>query len=398
MQYAPDSRGELLFWLPFVGDHQEVSPLASIERIQGKNGVSYKVRYRLPPGEDGNRKWETKTFRRKKDAALFRAEIDRSIYRGDFAGESRITVRELCDRVMRDHVEVRLAENTVRSYRSTFSNRILPAFGDLRITEVRRQDAQRFYRDLVDGGVGVPSAKKAVLRLSTVLNLAVEWELLTRNPVRGVKLPKETRRELTVLDAAGARLLLETAEGNDYHIPVLLALSAGLRLGEVLGLQWDCVDFETNSIHVTRSMVYSGGKGHRYAEPKTPSSVRAIAVHSDVMDVLRARQAFLNEEFSKRGVVESQPQVCAFPDGRLMKRSALHRGFKRLLKKAGLPDMRFHDLRHTHATLLLQRGHPVHHVQRRMGHATIVTTLNTYAHIFPGDDKTLGDAIWNILG
>ena len=133
--------------------------MASIERRQGKNGVSYKVRYRLPPGEDGKRKWETKTFRRKKDAALFRAEIDRSIYRGDFAEESRITVRELCDRVMRDHVEVRLAENTVRSYRSTFSSRILPAFGDRRITEVRRQDAQRFYRDLVDGGVGVPAAK-----------------------------------------------------------------------------------------------------------------------------------------------------------------------------------------------------------------------------------------------
>ena len=180
VQYAPDSWGELLFWLPFVGDHQEVSPLASIERRQGKNGVSYKVRYRLPPGEDGNRKWETKTFRRKKDAALFRAEIDRSIYRGDFAEESRITVRELFDRVMMDHVEVRLAERTVLDYRYAFNHRILPAFGNLRITKVRRENAQQFYRDLVDGGLGVPAAKKTVRRLSTVLNLAVEWELLAR--------------------------------------------------------------------------------------------------------------------------------------------------------------------------------------------------------------------------
>ena len=201
-----------------------------------------------------------------------------------------------------------------------------------------------------------------------------------------------------MLDAAGARLLLETARGTDYHIPVLLALSAGLRHGEVLGLQWDCVDFETNSIHVTRSMVYLRGKGHRYADPKTPTSVRAIAVSSDVMDVLWARQAFLQEEFRKRGVVESQPQVCTLPDGRTMQRSALGRGFKRLLKKAGLPDLRFHDLRHSHATLLLRERIPPHHVQRRLGHANIITTMSIYAHIIPGDDKTLGDVIWNILG
>ena len=373
--------------------------MASIVKRKGKGGKSsYQVRYRLPPGPDGKRLQATKTFKKSTDAKVFRAKVEVDQFGGLPVANSKIKMSDLFDRVLKEHAELSLAPGSVAQYRGAFKNQLGPAFGHLRASDVKPVHVQRFYRSMIeDAGLAENTARKLVVNLGTCFNLGIEWGLVVRNPVRGIKWPKMQRLEYRVLDEEQARLLIATVKGTDFHLPLVLPLHGGFREGEVLGLQWDCIDFENNTISIKRNFTDVTGARHIYGNLKTESSRRNVWVDDDVMTSLRDRLEFFREEV-RMGRLERVPeQVCARSNGRMLLRKTLWTWFKRALQKADLDDLRYHDLRHTHATLLLRMGVPVHLVSRRLGHASIQVTLRFYAHVIPGDDRQVGEVIGKLL-
>ena len=176
--------------------------MASIVKRKGKGGKSsYQVRYRLPPGPDGKRLQATKTFKKSTDAKVFRAKVEVDQFGGLPVANSKIKMSDLFDRVLKEHAELGLEPGSVAQYRGAFKNQLGPAFGHLRASDVQPVHVQRFYRSMVeDAGLSENTARKLVINLGTCFNLGIEWGLVVRNPVRGIKWPKMKRREYRVLD------------------------------------------------------------------------------------------------------------------------------------------------------------------------------------------------------
>lgn len=193
------------------------------------------------------------------------------------------------------------------------------------------------------------------------------------------------------------RRLLASAQPTDYHLPIHLALYTGLRRGEILGLQWEDINFEAGTLTVERTLVYTPGRGHFLGEPKSRGSRRTVAIPQVTTLVLRGRRERFQAEHADRAVASPPDQVCALPDGRWMKPDALSRAFQRLARQCGIEGARFHDLRHTHASLLLGAGTPMHVVQSRMGHQSITTTVDIYGHVLADADVAAGAAFERVI-
>lgn len=215
--------------------------------------------------------------------------------------------------------------------------------------------------------------------------------LIPRNVCEAVKPPKVERKEITPLDREQAKVLLDAASGDRLKALYVLAIHTGMRQGELLGLKWDDVDLERGVLRLRRALVREGGKV-TLGDLKTPKSRRSIRLTRVAADALRAHLERQLEEMERMGsLYEPGGLVFATETGTLTNPSNLrNRSFKPLLKKAGLPSICFHDLRHTCATLLLSQGTHPKLVQELLGHATIAMTLDTYSHFLPSmGDQTV---------
>ncbi len=197
------------------------------------------------------------------------------------------------------------------------------------------------------------------------------------------------------LSESEVRTLLEVARGDRFEALYALAITTGLRRGELLGLRWDDVDLERGTLRVNRALVREGGR-HAVGETKTRRGRRQVNLTPGTVNALRAHRKHQLEEkirlaglYEDRGLIFSTQRGTPINPENLVKRS-----FKPLLKRAGLPEIRFHDLRHTCATLLLGRGVHPKLVQELLGHATIAMTLDTYSHYLP----SMGDQAAGVMG
>ena len=206
----------------------------------------------------------------------------------------------------------------------------------------------------------------------------MRWGLIVSNACAGVDPPKVPRKEFRVLDAAEAKQLIEVASGDRLEALLVLAICTGMRQGELLGLQWRDVDFDRGVVTVRRQLSESGVDGPELAELKTEKSRRSIALPASAVASLRMHR--------ERYGAEPLPTALVFTadrGGPVHKRNLLRRWFYPLLKRAGLPKVRFHDLRHTHASLLLAEGVHPKVVQERLGHSQVSVTLDVYSHVAP---------------
>jgi integrase len=230
----------------------------------------------------------------------------------------------------------------------------------------------------------------AVLRRS--LDQAVKSGMIGVNPVLAVIRPKFKRKETKTLSDSQVRTLLSFAEGGRFEVLFWLAVTTGLREGELVGLKWSDVDWTGRQLGIQRQIQRLSGRGLVFSEPKTAAGRRVITLGVTTIEKLRkhldlqlvARQA-AGDSWMENDMI--------FPSstGTPMDPSNLYHNFKKLLIVAGLPNIRFHDLRHTAATLMLQQGTHPKVVQERMGHSDISMTLNTYSHVLPGmQDEVAG--------
>ncbi len=285
------------------------------------------------------------------------------------------------------HVRGRVRRVTYEGYECLLRCHAIPALGAVEMGRLTPLRLQQLYGELLDGSGSRPALSGgSVLNLHLVLNQAlgqaVRWQLIAVNPAAGVQPPRPKRSQRVVVDPDLAQRLLEESAGTVYELPCALALATGMRRGEVLALRWTDVSGDFTSLQVVRTLQPSQ-EGLVYEEPKTARSRRAVLLPDFVRPFLE-RQRDSQARRREMGVHwEEEGLVIDRGDGAALNPDTLSTGWARHLRTRGLPRVRYHDLRHAHATLLLLQGVHPKIVSERLGHASIGITLDTYSHVLP---------------
>ena len=260
-----------------------------------------------------------------------------------------------------------------------------------------RSKLQSGRKDGKEGGLAPASVKQMHAILHRALKTAVQLKVITNNPANAAEAPEPSARknEMRFLTIEQVRQLLKHAGETSTYYPIYqLAIFTGLRRGELLALRWSDVNLDnrTASIRQTLTETYDGDLIKQ--PPKTRSGIRTVALSHEVIKLLRSHRVQQTERRLKLGAARADENLIVTTNvGGYVNPSNLHRHFKKLLKRAQLPQVRFHDLRHTHATLMLQQGEHPKVVSERLGHNNIQITLDTYSHALPNIQKEAADRL-----
>ncbi|HEY6485473.1 MAG TPA: tyrosine-type recombinase/integrase [Candidatus Cybelea sp.] len=307
-----------------------------------------------------------------------------------------LTVSEFADRFFR-HIDDRIAggelrETTKNAYDQIVRLYVLPTFGDVPIVELSSAGVKRFY-DSLRSKVSSSRIARVHVILGAMLNLAVEEHVLASSPLDAIKraAPRHRRAKVEALTERQALQLRRVAQGHRLEALVTLALTTGMRQGELFALRWSDVDLRRRAVYVRRSAQEIRG-AVTFVEPKTPQGNRRITLSAVAVEALRGRQRLAKREARS---------VLVFPDehGRPLRKDPYFRkDWDPLRKAAGLPDLNFHRLRHTAASLLLIEGVHPKIVSEMLGHSSISLTLDTYSHLIPTMQAGAADAFDRVFG
>jgi integrase len=311
------------------------------------------------------------------------------------------TVAVHLDRWLEDIVRPRVKPATFRSYTLLARLYIKPALGSIRLTKLTPGDLQALYGALSKRGLSASTVSRVHAVMRSSLRHALDTGLVHRNVSQAARPPAVRREEMQVLDRDQARALLAAARGGRMEALLTLALATGMRQGELLGLRWEDVNLDTGTVRVVRQL----GTDGTFSNPKSRQSVRTVDINPSTVAALRAQKirqletrAILGQRYQSQDLVFCTVRPWPEPAGSPLGYRNVDRELKALLSRAGLPPIRFHDLRHTAATLMLLADTPLHVVSRRLGHASIVLTGNTYAHVLPSQGREVADRMEAILG
>jgi integrase len=273
-----------------------------------------------------------------------------------------------------------------RTYESYDLNvrRLTPLIGKRRISQLTPAIVERAYSDLSEAGLSNRSIVQAHTVLHNAMKKALQWGLIGRNPTEAVDVPRPVRGEMKTLSEEQVRCLLAGTKDHNLHALWVLLVSTGLRLGEALGLKWEDLDFKNCRLTVRRSLQRQKEAGIVLVEPKTSRSRRTVYFPEGTCAALREHRRHHAEQMLKLGPAwEENDVVFCREDGRLMDPGTVSHRLHTVLKQAGIPQIRVHDLRHTAATLLLGKGENPKIVQELLGHSTIAVTMDIYSHVTP---------------
>lgn len=338
---------------------------------------------------------------------------------GSFIEPKKITFGEWLDRWLNDYMKTAIRQNTWESYEILVRVHIKPALGMVKLSKLHAADLQRFYNQKLESGrVKVKAReedeplqgddKKEGLSTRYVrymhsiireaLQQAVKEHLIPNNVADATSPPKSKSKPVQPLSEEQIVQFLQTAREDRLAAAFILALGTGLRRGELLGLKWECIDLEAGVITVKRELL-SMNSGIKLEENlKTKSSKRSIPISSNVLKELKSHKARQAQEKLLLGkLYQDLGLVFAKEEGSFIDPKWFTKLFQKLLARAGLPRARFHDVRHSHATLLLTKGEHPKVVQERLGHSSITMTLDLYSHVAPGIQKMAADRLDNIF-
>ena len=355
----------------------------SIQKRKGATGTTYRARVEYAPDPvTGERRQRSKSFATRKQADAELAKWLTEIDRGTALEPSKATVAELLDRWLADVAAHTVKPSTHEDYDATIRVHILPALGTVPAQKLTVDQVQAFYSRKLAAGCSPRTVQLCHLRLSQALKQAVRWGILTRNVCEFAKPPRVTYKRGDVWSVAEGRAFLAVAEADGLHPFWLLALKTGMRRGELLGLRWRDLDLDRAMAHVRQSViVYAGAP--QIQTPKTSTAQRAVKLSADVVTALRThRTAWLARKLAAPAWQETGLIFCTRSGGPLNPNN-IARSYEALVKRSDVRRIRFHDLRHTHATWLLGAGQPVKVVSERLGHAKVSITLDTYAAVLP---------------
>ncbi len=389
----------------------------SIEK-RGKNS------YRLTVSEGFDLNGKSMIHRKtvhgtKKDAEVELAKFVTEVQNGLVIDGKSLKFSEFTEIWKRDYGSKELAPSTYKRYCRMLETRLLPYFGHFYINKIKPTDIMKFY-DLLEkdtqlvrkqGNNGAKTKKplsgKTILEhhrlLRAMLHKAVYWQLIVANPAERVQPPKARKPKRRSYDDEQTKILLESlellsSEDTKYKVAIILTVFTGVRLGELMGLEWTDVDFKNGIISINRSSQYLSDMGVFTKVPKTESSIREIAIPEFIISLLEEYKLWYEEQKLIYGELwTNSDRLFVQADGKPMHPSTISKWFVKYVGQIGLPVINFHGLRHTNASLLVAQNIDIAVISARLGHAQISTTLAFYVHPLLSHNRKAGYALENLL-
>ena len=389
----------------------------SIEK-RGKN--SYRLSCLAGYNLQGKPIKKTKTVHgTKKEAEIELAKFVADVQNGMVIEGKSLRFSEFTEIWKRDYGSKELAPSTYKRYCRILETRLLPYFGHFYVNKIKPTDIMQFY-DLLSKDTQLvrkkdnegnktlkPLSGKTILEhhrlLRAMLHKAVYWQVIVSNPAERVQPPKAKKPKRKYYDDDQCKILLENLEQLDeeqikYKTAIILTVFTGVRLGELMGLEWSDIDFRNGIISINRSSQYLADKGIFTKTPKTESSIREVAIPEFVISLLEEYKLWYEEQKALCGELwDNSNRLFVQANGKPMNPSTISKWFVKFIEQIGLPVINFHGLRHTNATLLIAQNIDVAVVAARLGHAQITTTFNFYVHPIIAHNKKAGFALENLL-
>ena len=355
----------------------------------------------------------------KREAEVELAKFVTEVQNGLVIDSKSLKFSEFVEVWKRDYGSKELAPTTYKRYCRMLETRILPYFGHFYINKIRPTDIMKFY-DLLEkdtqlvrkkGNNGSKTKKplsgKTILEhhrlLRAMLHKAVYWQLIVANPAERVQPPKARKPKRRSYDDEQTKILLKNlellpSEDTKYKVAIILTVFTGVRLGELMGLEWQDVDFKNGIISINRSSQYLADMGVFTKVPKTESSIREIAIPEFIISLLDEYKLWYEEQKSIYGELwANSDRLFVQADGKPMHPSTISKWFVKYVGQIGLPVINFHGLRHTNASLLVAQNIDIAVISARLGHAQISTTLDFYVHPLLSHNRKAGYALKNLL-
>ncbi len=371
---------------------------------------SYQIRIYLGRGEDGKKRYHIETVRgKKRDAENRRAELLIKFSKGGNFDNTKLTVNEYLNSWIVNSLTGSVADRTKFDYERTLDRYVRPRIGDELLIKLQPIQIQQIYTEMRALGLSGRTIRFVHEVLRRAFNQAVKWNVLEKNPIHSVDSPKRTAREMSALTPEQAVAFLNEAKKDRYFAMWLIAIETGMRPEEYFGLQWS--DLQDGVLIVQRVVVRkqglkkqglekAAGGSWTFEEPKTTRSRRAIPLSKTALAALEIHKQNQIAERLKAGknYYDNGLIFCTQIGTPLQVNNLRNRHFQLILKRAGLPKaIRMYDLRHTCATFLLLAKENPRVVQARLGHASVVLTLDTYSHVIHTMQEQATSAIEGLL-
>ena len=355
----------------------------------------------------------------KKDAEVELAKFVTEVQNGLVIDGKSLKFSEFTEIWKRDYGSKELAPSTYKRYCRMLETRLLPYFGHFYINKIKPTNIMKFYyllekdtqlvRKQCNNGAKTkkPLSGKTILEhhrlLRAMLHKAVYWQLIVSNLAERVQSPKARKPKRKSYDDEQTKILLEnleqlSIEDTKYKVAIILTVFTGVRLGELMGLEWQDVDFKNGIISINRSSQYLADMGVFTKVPKTESSIREIAIPEFIISLLEEYKLWYEEQKSIYGELwTNSDRLFVQADGKPMHPSTISKWFVKYVGQIGLPVINFHGLRHTNASLLVAQNIDIAVISARLGHAQISTTLDFYVHPLLSHNRKAGYALENLL-
>lgn len=307
---------------------------------------------------------------RKNDAEAFLDTVQAQVHAGTYRDLKQATFSEFGQIWLETYASINVKASTLATYRSRMTGPYARAFGSRKLTSITTEQVQRFLAGLSGQGASASTVRAYLVLLRELFSHAVLWGYLAHNPSDGIKAPRVVQREMNFLTPDEVRALLEAADSEHYAL-LATACMTGMRQGELLALMWDDIDWRSGTIRVRRSL-YRG----TFVDPKSARSIRTIGMSKRLAAILMDHK--VSAPYSPWDLV-----FCTKDGTALDQANLYNRVLQPTLRRAGLHRIRFHDLRHTYASMLINQGENLKYVQSQLGHASITTTVDRYGHLMP---------------
>lgn len=316
----------------------------------------------------------------------------------DFTKTGKYTVTQWMNEWYENVAKIKVRASSHQTYRGYIDNHIAPNIGKLPLEKLTTMDLQKFYRKLMTKGrverieskdqpkgLSAKTVRNINQVISSAMDFAVAQRIISVNPCQAVALPKVEHKEMQTIPAEQLQAFLAEAKASGVYEMYYIELATGLRRGELLGLKWSDIDRKNGIIKIKRQIARVESKVIE-APLKTKNSYRTVTISPQAVEVLKQQRAKTKDEF-----------VFPSPNGGPISPDSVNNMLKRVLERAGIPKVRFHDLRHTFATVALQNGVDIKTVSGMLGHFSAGFTLDTYAHVTTAAQKEAAQTIGNVL-
>jgi integrase len=350
-----------------------------------------------PCGADG--------FKTRKEAEHAFAELRDEVRRGVYTEPSKLSLSRYLEDEWLPSIRASVRPTTLRNYQGLYDAYVKPSFGRTQLVNVTPARLNSYYAELLasgrhvgTGGLSPKTVRNLHSMLHKALGDAVRWGHLARNPVSLAEPPKPDTPQMKVWSPEQLRAFVEFTRRDRLAAAWLLLVTTGMRRGEVLGLGWDNVDLVNARVAVVRSLSVVDYHDVRFIQPKTAKGRRSVALDPTTVAALQAHRKRQFEERLQWGEVWNDTGlVFTRENGTAIHPERLTSWFEQLARDANLPKIRLHDLRHSYATAALTAGVPAKVVSERLGHASVMITLDTYSHILPSMQEDAASTVAKLI-